>query len=129
MISAQASKYLSVLGQLFMVGLPGLALDDSTRQLIQKYGINNFIYFKRNVESQKQIKQLSKDLCLACKDRGLPPPLIAIDQEGGSVTRLPAPFTQFPDARVLADSAEPEKALFDYAPCVLQRTEKDRCQL
>lgn len=115
MTAAQGSKYLSVLGQLFMVGLPGLALDDSTRQLIQQYGINNFIYFRRNVTSPEQIKQLSKDLCLACKESGLPPPLIAIDQEGGSVTRLPAPFTQFPDARALADSEEPEKALIDYA--------------
>jgi beta-N-acetylhexosaminidase len=115
MTSAQAPKHLSALGQLFMVGLPGLTLDDSTVQLIQKFGINNFIYFKRNIDSPKQIKQLSKDLCRACKDAGLSPPLIAIDQEGGSVARLPAPFVQFPDARVLADSEEPEKALIDYA--------------
>jgi beta-N-acetylhexosaminidase len=31
------------------------------------------------------------------------------------VARLPPPFTQFPDARVLAESAEPERVLTDYA--------------
>ena len=102
-------------GQLFMVGLPGLTLDDSTMQLIQEFGVNNFIYFKRNVESPEQLKHLSKELYRTCKEKGLSPPLIAIDQEGGSVARLPPPFTQFPDARVLAESAEPEKALVGYA--------------
>jgi beta-N-acetylhexosaminidase len=98
-----------------MVGLPGLTLDASTLRLIQKYRVNNFIYFKRNVQSPEQLKRLSKDLRLACRENGLPPPLIAIDQEGGSVARLPPPFRQFPDARVLADSVEPEKALINYA--------------
>jgi beta-N-acetylhexosaminidase len=104
-----------MLGQLFMVGLPGLTLDDSTLHLIQQYGINNFIYFKRNVESREQLEHLSRKLQKACSDKGLPPPLIAIDQEGGTVARLPPPFTQFPDARLLAEAVEPEKALTDYA--------------
>jgi len=108
------SELLS-LGQLFMVGLPGFTLDDSTRKLIQKYRINNFIYFKRNVENPEQLKMLSAELRQCCRDNGLAPPLIAIDQEGGTVTRLPPPFTQFPDARILADGEEPEKALRGYA--------------
>ncbi|MGB5883551.1 MAG: beta-N-acetylhexosaminidase [Desulfobulbales bacterium] len=115
MTSSQVVKDFQTLGQLFMVGVSGLTLDESTLRLIQKYRINNFIYFKRNVESPGQIKQLSKDLRQACRENGLPLPLIGIDQEGGSVTRLPPPFTQFPDARVLAESVEPEVALMDYA--------------
>ncbi|MBW2467036.1 MAG: beta-N-acetylhexosaminidase [Deltaproteobacteria bacterium] len=106
---------VSLLGQLFMVGLPELVLDDSTRHLIEKFRINNFIYFKRNVESPEQLKKLSDDLCKACSRSNLGPPLIAIDQEGGSVSRLPPPFTQFPDARVLAEKDNPEKSLSDYA--------------
>lgn len=112
MTSSHASKDL---GWLFMVGLPGLALDESTLRLIQKYRVNNFIYFKRNVESRGQLKQLSDDLSLACRDNGLAQPLIAIDQEGGSVARLPPPFAQFPDARMLAESAEAENELSNYA--------------
>ena len=108
------STIIGQIGQLFMVGLPGLVLDDSTRRLIEEFHSNNFIYFKRNVESPAQLRRLSADLRMTCADNGLAPPLIAIDQEGGTVTRLPPPFTQFPDARILADSANPEKALANY---------------
>ena len=105
----------TLLGQLFVVGLPGTELDSSTQQLIREFRINNFIYFKRNVESQGQLQKLSEDLRRSCAACDLPPPLIAIDQEGGSVTRLPPPFSQFPDARILASSREPEYGLTAYA--------------
>lgn len=103
------------LGQLFMVGLPGLEVDDSTRDLIGRCGINHFILFRRNVETPAQLAALCAGLADGCRDAGLGAPLVSIDQEGGTVTRLPAPFTQFPDARVLAQGAEPEAALRHYA--------------
>ena len=103
------------LGGLLMVGLPGLQLDDSTRELIRQERINDFILFKRNVGDPAQLKALCGELALSCRESGLPPPLIAIDQEGGTVARLPPPFTQFADARVLAEGPEPEAALADYA--------------
>ena len=115
MTTSDTKQYLKLLGQLFMVGLPETALDDSTRRLIKEFRINNFIYFKRNVESSEQLKKLSGELHRACAQKNLGPPLIAIDQEGGSVTRLPPPFTQFPDARVLAQAENPRYALSDYA--------------
>lgn len=102
-------------GQLFIVGLPGADLDDSTRRLIREFRINNFIYFKRNVADRSQLKRLSFALRQTCTENGLAQPLIAIDQEGGSVTRLPPPFTQFPDARVLANSPQPVDKLKEYA--------------
>jgi beta-N-acetylhexosaminidase len=111
----QGSTDMRDIGQLFMVGLPGPELDESTEKLIKEFRINNFIYFKRNVESPDQLKQLSADLRKTCLKNDLAPPLIAIDQEGGTVTRLPPPFTQFPDARMLAGSENPTKALVDYA--------------
>jgi beta-N-acetylhexosaminidase len=111
----QSADLIASLGQLFVVGLPGMELDDSTKQLIEEFRINNFIYFKRNVESPGQLRQFSEDLRMICAAEDLAPPMIAIDQEGGSVTRLPPPFTQFPDARVLANSQDPEKELTAYA--------------
>lgn len=103
------------LGQLFMVGLPGLEVDGSTRDLITRYGINHFILFKRNVASPEQLAKLCAGLVAACREAGLAAPLISIDQEGGTVARLPLPFTQFPDARELAEGKEPEAALRRYA--------------
>ncbi|MGV1100144.1 beta-N-acetylhexosaminidase [Thiovibrio sp. JS02] len=104
------------LGGLFMVGLPGARLDDSTRELIDAYGISSFILFKRNVVDPVQLGNLCGDLVAACHGAGLPSPLISIDQEGGSVARLRAPFfTEFPDARELAESEDAEEKLADYA--------------
>jgi beta-N-acetylhexosaminidase len=104
------------LGGLFMVGLPGTELDDSTRNLIKEYGINNFILFKRNAKNPAQIRSLCQGLASACRAVGLPAPLISIDQEGGTVARLKAPFfTEFPDARALAEDDRAEELLTDYA--------------
>jgi beta-N-acetylhexosaminidase len=106
----------NALGGLFMVGLPGTELDDSTRDLINRYGINNFILFKRNAENPEQIRTLCRGLVDACRAVGLGAPLISIDQEGGTVARLKAPhFTEFPDARELAESERSEELLVDYA--------------
>jgi beta-N-acetylhexosaminidase len=115
MAGLQGADLVALLGKLFVVGLPGMELDDSTKRLIKEFRINNFIYFKRNVRSREQLRRLSEDLRRSCAAVNLAPPLIAIDQEGGSVTRLPPPFTQFPDARVLAGSQYPEKELKTYA--------------
>ena len=102
-------------GHLFMVGLPGSELDDSTLDLIKRDSVHNFIIFRRNVKDKAQIKSLCSDLTAACLAHGLPQPLIAIDQEGGQVARLGPPFTQFPDPRQLAESSNREKLLGEYA--------------
>lgn len=105
-------------GGLLMIGLPGKELDDSTLRLIEGFRISNFILFKRNVGSPAQLHALCHDLDSACHNHGLGKPLIAIDQEGGSVTRLPAPFTQFGDARQIGLAASPEKAARHYSATV-----------
>jgi len=103
------------LGSLLMVGLPGLILDDSTLALIEQSRIHNFILFSRNVENLPQLKALCASLALVCDQQGLPAPLISIDQEGGSVARLPPPFTQFEGARKLASAPDCRERLRDYA--------------
>jgi len=103
------------IGQLFMVGLPATELDSSTLQLICDLQINNFIIFKRNAQDKQQLRHLCDELKQACRKNDLPAPLISIDQEGGSVARLLPPFTQFADARILAESGDPEKELLAYA--------------
>ena len=103
------------LGRLFMIGLPGPRLDDSTIRLIRENRISSFILFKRNVEDPTQLSELCTALTTTCSEKGLPKPFISIDQEGGTVTRLPPPFTQFEDARSLANSDDPEDALNRYA--------------
>lgn len=102
-------------GSLFMVGLPGPDLDESTRQLIAELGIHNFIIFRRNAEDKKQLAGLCRDLRRFCTENDLPAPLIAIDHEGGTVCRLPDSFTRIPAARELADSPDPLGIIRKYA--------------
>ncbi|PLX48399.1 MAG: beta-N-acetylhexosaminidase [Desulfobulbaceae bacterium] len=106
---------LRQVGALFMVGLPGLTLDASSRDLIDHYGVNHFILFRRNVDSEQQVRRLCADLVRHCRKQGLAEPLIAIDQEGGSVARLPLPFAQFADARSYGEDAQAPEKLREYA--------------
>lgn len=102
-------------GHLFMVGVPGLEVDASTLALIREQGIHNFIIFKRNVLNRGQLRALCQGLAGHCRENRLPPPFIAIDQEGGEVARLPPPFTQFGAARDLAEAEDAEGQLRAYA--------------
>ena len=105
----------AAVGDLFMVGLPGLEIDDSTVALVRDCRIHNFILFKRNVANPDQLRKLCTALNDLCSEHDLPLPLISIDQEGGTVARLEPPFTLFADARQLADGPEPEAAVREYA--------------
>ena len=79
-----------------MVGFDGTRLNEDLKFLIDHIKAAGIILFAANLETPDQIK----DLCIAVQDYaascGQPPLLIAIDQEGGQVARLKAPFTQFP---------------------------------
>ncbi len=98
-----------------MIGLPGLELDPSTMGLVSENHITNFILFKRNIKSPDQVRSLCESLASFCAGQGLGHPLIAIDQEGGTVKRLPPPFTQFAGARELACSSDPNKEILSFA--------------
>ena len=78
-----------------MVGFDGTGLDEYLKFLIGQIKAGGIILFAVNLETPDQIK----DLCFAVQDYakqcGQPPLFIAIDQEGGQVARLKAPFTQF----------------------------------
>ncbi len=102
-------------GHLLMVGLPGLELDVSTRALIREEEVHNFILFRRNVQGRRQLTDLCVALRQACLEHGLPRPLIAIDQEGGQVARLPPPFTIFPEPRQVAEAVDCQALLRQYA--------------
>jgi beta-N-acetylhexosaminidase len=54
------------------------------------------ILFKLNIDTPDQVRALCRDCQAFAAQCGLPPLLIAVDQEGGPVARLRAPFTEFP---------------------------------
>jgi beta-N-acetylhexosaminidase len=104
--SSFSNKQLA--GQRLMVGFGGTGLDEYLKFLIGQIKAGGLILFAVNLETPGQIK----DLCFAVQDYakqcGQPPLFIAIDQEGGQVTRLKAPFTQFPGNPHMRHEADAE---------------------
>lgn len=75
----------SQLGQLFVVGFPGAEPPAPFLQFIAEDGIGGVILFEENCPSHQQTRQNIDQLRAASNPRNL---LIAIDQEGGRVSRL-----------------------------------------
>lgn len=95
-----------------MVGFEGDTPSDHIIRLIQEYQIGGIILFGRNVQTPAQVWELIQQLQ---ENRDVQPYaptnlplLIAIDQEGGIVTRLARGFTIFPGNMALGavDSEE-----------------------
>ena len=92
-----------------MVGIPGPRVDGVARELVRDLRVGGVILFARNIESPEQVWELTRDLqreALAATGRPL---LLAVDQEGGRVQRLKAPFTIIPAARELGTTRTPEE--------------------
>lgn len=76
-------------GQLFIVGFPYTEITPELEAFIGKYKPGSFLLFKRNITSASQIRELNLSLYKASYRHSQLPPFIAIDQEGGAVSRLP----------------------------------------
>ena len=83
------------IGQRFLVGCRGDALDREERLTFEQCSFSGFILFGHNCCEPRQILALCRSLWQCASEE---PPFIAIDQEGGRVHRLPPPFTHFPAA-------------------------------
>ncbi len=84
-------------GQMIMAGFEGTALTPETEDLIRNRHVGGVILFSRNYENPEQLHTLIRDLqaVAASTSTGLPL-FISVDQEGGRVARLTAPFTKYP---------------------------------
>ena len=90
-------------GQRLMVGFEGKQLNRYLEFLIRDLKVGGVILFSQNVETPDQIQKLCSAVQESAGRNGQPPLIIAIDQEGGQVARLKAPFTQFPGNAAMAD--------------------------
>ena len=76
-------------GQLFIIGFPQTEMDKKLSQHLKKFSFNAFLLFKRNISSPTQLETLNRNLYELSEMNGLPLPIIAVDQEGGFVSRIP----------------------------------------
>lgn len=96
-------------GQRVMVGFEGHEASADVKRLIREFGAGSVILFARNVAEPEQLADLVRELQSVARDAGHALPLlVAVDQEGGRVARLRAPWTVWPPLRALGriDSEE-----------------------
>jgi beta-N-acetylhexosaminidase len=94
-------------GKLFMVGVPDPALDRATRSFLKTHAAGGVILFRRNITELGELVALTAELHALLPEQ---PILVAIDHEGGRVSRLGDPFTQFPPAAVVGRARSPHLA-------------------
>lgn len=82
-------------GQRLMVGFDGRRLNDDLKRFIRRFKVGGLILFARNIAGPEQLQSLCSSVQAYALDCGNPPLFIAVDQEGGKVARLKAPFTEF----------------------------------
>ncbi len=98
-------------GQRLMVGFEGHEPSADVRVLIRDYGVGHVILFARNVAEPEQVAGLVRELQEIAKDAGHDLPLfVAVDQEGGRVARLKAPWTVWPPLRAVGRIGTEEHA-------------------
>jgi beta-N-acetylhexosaminidase len=73
------------------------------RSLAREFQLGGVIWFSRNIEVPEQVAELSHDAQQLATESPL---WVSVDQEGGRVARLRAPFTEWPPMAVLGRSGD-----------------------
>jgi len=92
----------SSVGQLLLVGVPGLEMDTETARVFRKVQPGGYILFGRNIRSVQQLRKLIEDL----RDLSQIEPIVTIDQEGGRVSRLKLIGNEPPNAQQLREKGD-----------------------
>lgn len=94
------------LGQLILPGFHSTTYDEHIKKLIEEYHVGNVILFTRNFESASQIRELTLKIHEQVIKHTGHIPFIAIDQEGGLVTRMMKDVTFAPGPMTASASIE-----------------------
>ena len=89
------------IGQMMMVGIDGNSITERTKKLILDYKIGGVILYRKNFNTYQEMIKLIEDLKKLNKQNRIPL-LIAIDQEGGRVNRMPKEILNLPAAYKIA---------------------------
>lgn len=81
-----------------MSGFQGETVSEELRELIEKYHIGGVILFSSNIRNSNQLVELTNSIKDINGINRSVPIFIALDQEGGRVSRLPKEIEKFPSA-------------------------------
>ena len=90
-------------GQLAIAGFAGQSIPTDLKLLAREFDLGGVIFFARNIDSPEQVAELSREARELAKELPL---WVSVDQEGGRVARLKAPFTLWPPMITLGRSGD-----------------------
>jgi beta-N-acetylhexosaminidase len=90
-------------GQLLIAGFRGEQIPVEIRSLAREFSLGGVILFGRNIVEPRQVAELCRDASQLTTDV---PAWVSVDQEGGRVARLKAPFTEWPPMATLGRSGD-----------------------
>ncbi len=96
------------IGQLLIGSMPGTAVPVELRSLAKEFDLGGVIFFSRNIEAPEQVVELAAESEALGR---LMPAWVSVDQEGGRVARLKAPFTKWPPMATLGRAGKAADAL------------------
>jgi beta-N-acetylhexosaminidase len=91
------------IGQLLIVGFNGHQITPELRSMAREFGLGGVILFARNIAEPEQVAEVAYDAARMQPDL---PAWVSVDQEGGRVARLKAPFTEWPPMATLGRSGD-----------------------
>jgi len=94
-------------GQLSIAGFAGHSIPVELRTLAREFDLGGVILFARNVESPEQVAEVAREAQTLARDIPL---WVSVDQEGGRVARLKAPFTVWPPMLTLGRGGDEQLA-------------------
>lgn len=97
----------ALVGQSMMFRFEGPAFTDEARAAFAAMRPGGILYFGDNITSREQVRNLSAELQAEAERLGMPPLLIAIDQEGGIVSRFSPDMVTVPGAMALTADGDP----------------------
>jgi len=103
-------KLGEIASEVIFAGIDGPRLTETERDILRDVGPGGFVLFKKNLATADGARNLCDDLSALVESAKGTKPFIAVDQEGGSVTRLPPEATQFPSMMAIGASRVPMNA-------------------
>ena len=91
------------IGQLLIAGFDGHQIPPELRSLAKEFGLGGVILFARNIAEPEQVAEVAFDAARLVPEL---PAWVSVDQEGGRVARLKAPFTVWPPMATLGRSGD-----------------------
>lgn len=95
------------IGQLLIAGFDGHQIPVELKALAREFGLGGVILFARNIAEPEQVAELCYEAARLVPELPL---WVSVDQEGGRIARLKAPFTEWPPMETIGRSGDVQLA-------------------